>query len=471
MLLLSVCTIFDLYILESMKNKVLSKENGVIAKVVKWAVDLWKYCSHGVWADTRTNLFVRIIKTVNLSVSSFLNTDLQSRAAALTYRTVLAIVPALAMVFAIARGFGFQNLLQSRLFGYFPQQSELLKTAFSFVDSYLSQASEGLFVGIGIVFLMWTLISLLGGVEDSFNVVWGIKKSRSIWRKMTDYTAIFLILPVLFICSTGLSIFMSETLQNAITFRFLSPIFPVLLDIASVVLTWLFFAGMYMLIPNTKVKFSNAMVAGFVSGTAFLVVQWLFVSGQLYVSKYNAIYGSFSFLPLMLLWLYFVWIICLSGAVLCYSSQNIFRFSYFNDIKDISPAYRRKMTVALMGVVARQMYEQRRALTQEDLSQKYGIPIRLVTEIVNELVEAGLVSRVLLDEKREILGLQPAVDVHQLTLGMMIRRLDQYGASGFVDEFDNRFPDVFKVEEGVTEQMCRTADEVKLIDLKLKLEE
>ena len=281
MLLLSVCTIFDLYILESMKNKVLSKENGVIAKVVKWAVDLWKYCSHGVWADTRTNLFVRIIKTVNLSVSSFLNTDLQSRAAALTYRTVLAIVPALAMVFAIARGFGFQNLLQSRLFGYFPQQSELLKTAFSFVDSYLSQASEGLFVGIGIVFLMWTLISLLGGVEDSFNVVWGIKKSRSIWRKMTDYTAIFLILPVLFICSTGLSIFMSETLQNAITFRFLSPIFPVLLDIASVVLTWLFFAGMYMLIPNTKVKFSNAMVAGFVSGTAFLVVQWLFVSGQL----------------------------------------------------------------------------------------------------------------------------------------------------------------------------------------------
>ena len=87
------------------------------------------------------------------------------------------------------------------------------------------------------------------------------------------------------------------------------------------------------------------------------------------------------------------------------------------------------------------------------------------------MVEAGLVSRVLLDEKREIFGLQPAVDVHQLTLGMMIRRLDQYGASGFVDEFDNRFPDVFKVEEGITEQMCRTADEIKLIDLNLKLEE
>jgi len=448
-----------------------SIKNGIVAKLAKLVVDQWKYCSHGVWADTRTNLLVRLVKTINLSVSSFLNTDLQSRAAALTYRTVLAIVPALAMIFAIARGFGFQNLLQSRLFSYFPQQSDLLKTAFGFVDSYLSQASEGLFVGIGIVFLLWTLISLLGGVEESFNVVWGIKKGRSMWRKVTDYTAIFLILPILFICSSGLSIFMSETLQNAITFKFLSPIYPVLLDIARVVLTWLFFAGMYALIPNTRVNFGNAMVAGVVSGTAFLIVQWLFVSGQLYVSKYNAIYGSFSFLPLMLLWIYFVWIICLSGAVLCYSSQNIVRFSFFNDIKEISPAYRRKMSIALMSIVARQMYEQRRALTQEDLSRKYNIPIRLVAEIVNELVEAGLVSRVLIDEKRETFGLQPAVDVHQLTLGMMIRRLDAYGTSGFVDDFDERFPELIKVEEHVTEEMCRNADEIKLIDLEVKLVE
>lgn len=469
MLLLSVCTIFDLYILIDMKKSAESIKNGVIGKIVKWTVGLWKYCSHGVWADTRGNLLVRLVKTINLSVSSFLNTDLQSRAAALTYRTVLAIVPALAMIFAIARGFGFQNLLQSRLFSYFPQQSDLLKTAFGFVDSYLSQASEGLFVGIGIVFLMWSLISLLGGVEESFNVVWGIRKSRSMWRKITDYTAIFLILPIIFICSTGLSIFMSETLQNAITFRFLSPIFPVMLDIASVVLTWLFFAGMYMLIPNTKVKFGNAMVAGVVSGTAFLIVQWLFVSGQLYVSEYNAIYGSFSFLPLMLLWIYFVWIICLSGAVLCYSSQNIVRFSFFNDIREISPAYRRKMSIALMGIVARQMYEQRRALTQEELSHKYNIPIRLVAEIVNELVEAGLVSRVLIDEKHETFGLQPAVDVHQLTLGMMMRRLDQYGTSGFVDEFDERFPELIQTEEQVTENMCRNADEIKLIDLNVNL--
>lgn len=445
-------------------------DNGVVAKLSALVKRAWVYCSHGVWSDTRKNLWVRIIQTLNLSVSSFLNTDLQSRAAAMTYRTVLAIVPALALVFAIARGFGFQNLLQTRLFSYFPQQSELLKTAFGFVDSYLSQASEGIFLGVGIVFLLWTLVSLIGSVEESFNVVWGIKKGRSMWRKMTDYTAIILILPILMICSMGLSIFMSETLQSIMTFQFLSPIFPVLLDIASVVLTWLFFAGMYALIPNTKVKFKHAMIAGIVSGSAFMIVQWLFVSGQLYVSKYNAIYGSFSFLPLMLLWLYFVWIICLSGAVLCYSSQNIFHFSFFNVIKDISPNYRRKIVIVLMGLIARQMYEQRPPLTMSDLSKKYDMPIRLVSELVNELVEAGLVSRVLIDGEDDECGLQPAVDVHQLTLGMMMRRLDRYGSSGFVTDFDTRFPHVFKVEDEVTEKMCSNADEIKLIDLDLKLE-
>lgn len=441
----------------------------LFASITTFIKSFWKYCNGGVWSDTRKNVWVSLIKTINLSVNSYLNTDLQSRAAALTYRTILAIVPALALVFAIARGFGFQNLLQSQIFDFFPSHNEFIKTAFQFVDSYLAHASEGIFVGIGIVFLLWTLISLVSNVEESFNIVWGIKKGRSMWRKVTDYTAIFMILPILFICASGLSIFMSETLQNAITFRFLSPVFPVLLDIASIVLTWLFFAGMYSLIPNTKVRFGNAMVAGIISGSAFLIVQWLFVSGQLYVSKYNAIYGSFSFLPLLLMWIYFVWVICLSGAVLCYSSQNIFRFSFFNDIKDISPNYKRKIAITVMAIIAKRFHENKELLQLNDLSVKYDIPIRLVTEIVNELVEANMISRVVIDGKDDEYGLQPAVDVHQLTLGMMLKTLDGYGSSCFIKEFDERFPAIFKVEDSITEEMCNNAEKIKLIDIDIKI--
>ncbi|MDE6394078.1 MAG: YihY/virulence factor BrkB family protein, partial [Duncaniella sp.] len=278
-------------------------------RLSKRAIDWWTYCSEGVWEDHRDILKVNIVKTANLTVRTFLSSDLQSKACAMTYRTLLAIVPALALVFAIGRGFGFQNMLESQLYNSFPSQRKALEVAFSFVDSCLAQASEGIFVGVGLVFLLWTILSLLDSVEETFNQVWGVSIDRSFFRKVTDYLAICIILPILMICSGGLQIFMSTAIQKLLPFDFMTPVIEVMLDFASYVLAWLFFAGAYMLIPNTKVKFGSAITAGILAGTAFQVLQWLFVTGQIYVSKYNAIYGSFSFLPLMLIWMQLSWLI------------------------------------------------------------------------------------------------------------------------------------------------------------------
>lgn len=132
-----------------------------------------EYCISGVWDDTKSEWPVKAVKVINLSIRSFLDRDLQMRSCALTYNTVLAIVPALAMLFAIARGFGFQNLMQSELFRYFPAQRQALETALTYVDNYLAQASQGVFIGIGFIFLLWTLWSLMSNVEDTFNHVWG----------------------------------------------------------------------------------------------------------------------------------------------------------------------------------------------------------------------------------------------------------------------------------------------------------
>ncbi len=440
-------------------------DGSLLMRLKAWCGRVWEYCCRGVWADTRRDWRIGLIKTLNLSVSSFLNADLQSRAAALTYRTLLAIVPALALVFAICRGFGFHNLLQSQLFSHFPSQREAFEQAFDFVDSYLAHASEGVFVGIGIVFLLWTLISLVGNVEESFNVVWGVKKGRSLWRKVTDYTAIFLILPVLMICASGLSIFMSSTLQDAITFEFLSPVYPVLLDIATYVLTWLFFAGLYMLVPNTKVKFKNAFVSGVISGTAFLLLQWLFVSGQMYVAKYNAIYGSFSFLPLLLIWLQFVWVICLSGAVICYSSQNIFRFSFSSEIKNISVDYRRKVTVAIMAIIVKRFVAHRSPMKVADFVRDYDMPTRLVGDIIEELIDAKFLSRVIDEENEGELAVQPAMDVSGLTVGHLLRTLDDYGDSRFIPFFENRFASVSRIVDEVTEKMFVVASDTLVTDI------
>lgn len=420
-------------------NEDTPKKGGFVMRLVDRVVGWYDYLVDGVWNETRRSAGVDLIKTLSLSVRSFLNSDLQMRAGYLTYQTLLAIVPALALVFAIGRGFGFQNLLQTQLFDSFPGQHKALETAFKFVDSYLAQSSEGVFVGVGILFLMWTLISLISNVEACFNTIWGIKQGRSIWRKLTDYTAIMLVLPVLMICSSGITVFMSTTLEALLPFDFMSPVLKLLFDFLSLVLLWLFFAGSYMLIPNTKVKFKNAFVAGMMAGTAYMILQWLFLSGQLYVTRYNAIYGSFAFLPLLLIWLQLVWLITLSGGVLCFSSQNIFEFSFSNEVGRISENYKWKLTLAVMTIAVDRFLEERPPLTPHQMAVEFGLPITLVNDASHKLERAGLLQKVVVAGADDEFAISPAIDPNKITVGEVMERTGAEGSANFIPDFDSRF--------------------------------
>ncbi len=417
-------------------------KKGFIVRTLDWIRNAIRFMSVGVWEKPDTYWYIRVAKVISLSVTSFLNKTLQSQAAALTYSTILAIVPALALVFAISRGFGFQNLLQTQLFNYFPAQREALETAFTFVDSYLNQASEGIFVGVGIVFLLWTLISLLTSIEQSFNFIWGVKQGRSMWRKLTDYTAIILLLPILMICASGINVFMSSTLQEKLPFEFISPFFSSMLDFASLVLTCLFFAGLYVLLPNTRVTFRNAILAGILAGVSFTILQWLFVSGTLYVSRYNAIYGSFAFLPLLLLWLQLVWIITLAGAVLCYSSQNISYFNFSNQVKEISAYYRFRVGLAIMTIIVQHFQEKKGPVLVEEFAREFNIPPMLVSASLIHLEEAGLVNKVLVDPKREIFGFAPSIPITEISIGLVAEKLINRGNKDFLTDFDHRFTEL-----------------------------
>ena len=435
--------------------------------ITAWVIRQWKYCSGGVWNDTGRGWRTTTVKTLNLSVRSFLDGDLQTQACAMTYRTLLAIVPALALLFAIGRGFGFQNLLQDELYSYFPAQHEVIHQCLGFVDSYLSQASEGVFVGVGLVFLLWTLISLLGNVEDVFNTIWGVKQGRSIWRKITDYTSMLLILPVLMICSGGLSVLISTTLDSIFHFSFMTPIISMILDGASWLLTFLFFTAAYMLIPNAKVKFKNAFIAGVFAGIGFRLLQWIFVTGQMYVAKYNAIYGSFSFLPLMLIWMQLAWVVTMAGMVICYSSQNIFQFSFNSEINAISIAYKEKVSIAVASVVVRRFVKGLKPVTMHEFTLDYGLPARLISDILIRLELAGIVSRVVLDEKKEEFGFQPGMPTEDISVGLVRKSLRNLGRKDFIPNFAANFPGVEGVFKELHNAMQQTAENMLLRDIEI----
>lgn len=415
------------------------------------------YISGGIWSDPRRNWKINILRTLNLSVTSFLNRDIQSQACAMTYRTLLAIVPALALLVAIGRGFGMQNVLQDELFKLFPAQKMAIQYAMNFVDSYMTTASEGIFVGVGIVFLLYTLISLLGNVEDTFNYIWGQKSGRSIWRKISDYTAMLLILPILMLCASGLSILLSSTLNKLFDFEFMTPVISVILEGAQWLMTILFFTAVYMLIPNTHVKFKNALVSGTIAGIAFLVLQWLFVTGTLYVTRYNAIYGSFAFLPLLLLWMQLVWVICLAGAVICYSSQNVFAFSLDRESSSISRRYSDKVTVAIVAVITRRFKTRQKPATARDFMNLYEFPARLVTDITDRLCAAGICNRVLIPGEKDTYGFQLAVDPDGFTVAALLEELYHYGSKGFVADFDSNFKSVDGIFDNIDKAITAAA--------------
>jgi membrane protein len=443
-----------------------TKESG-IGRFTGRVMSAWQYVSAGVWSDPRRNWWIKILRTLNLSVQSFLNRDIQSQACAMTYRTMLAVVPALALLLAIGRGFGFQDMLQEELYKLLPAQRQAIGYLLNFVDSYLSQASEGLFVGIGIVFLIYTLISLLGNVEDTFNLIWGQKESRSIWRKISDYTAMLLILPVLMICMSGINLLLSSTLNSIFDFSFMTPVISWILEAASWLMTWLFFTAIYALVPYAKVKFVNAFVSGAIAGTGFLVLQWLFVTGTLYVARYNAIYGSFAFLPLLLLWLQLVWVIVLAGAVICYSSQNVFAFNLDNQVSNISSDYRSKVTIAIAAVFVHRFIKRSGPATARDLMELYDLPARLVTDLTDKLCRAGVLSRVMMEGRKDETGYQLAVEPSTMTVGSLFRIVYGLGATDFIPDFDKNFPGVNAAYARIEQQLRNLSDSIPLSQLEI----
>ena len=441
------------------------RKSTFIGKLVAKSKDCFEFVSSGIWRSDSNSIFIKILKTLNLSVRSFFNSNLQQKSQALTYNTVLAIVPAFALLFAIGRGFGFQNLLQDGLYNYFPAQKQAISTALSFVDSYLSEASKGIFVGIGIVLLLWTMISLLSSIESAFNNIWGLKRDRSLYRKITDYTSICLMIPILMVCSSGISIYMSTAAQNGfgLGLKFLSPIVNIVLDASRFILCCVAFTLSFLLIPNTKVKFKYAAISGFICGISFQILQLLFVNGQIYVSKYNAIYGSFAFLPLLLIWLQFSWLILLFGCLLTYSAQNIFRFNFTDDISDISENYMTDLTIVITAIIIHRFENKERPLTLAELSQTYNLPIRLADIITGRLKDAGILYYVVMG--KDEIGLAPAVDNDKFSVGELMRLMDAEGKTDFIPHFNDVYGPVLDEIEKIRETSYGSADQILVRDL------
>jgi len=436
---------------------------------LNWAIhfvtyDIWRITENEV--SGLKEIYINAIKTMILAIRGFQNENLQTRASALTYNTLLAIVPLLAVLLGIAKGFGFQNTVRDALLDYFPGHQMELDKAFEFVESYLAQAQGGVIIGIGLILLLYTVISLISSIEDTFNDIWQINKSRPWFRKISDYLALFVILPILMTSSSGIAIFVS-TLQNSFLqhYVFLTPIVELCLHITPYVFTSLAFAGLYIALPNTKVKVINGLIAGIIAGCAFQFFQLVYISGQIWVSKYNAIYGSFAALPLLLLWLQLSWLICLFGAELSYASQNVKKFSFERDSKNISRRYKDFLTLLIASLIIKRFAKGEKPYTADELSDSYRIPIRVTTQILYMLTELKIITEVVVGNDDRVIHYQPAMDINQISVSLLFEKIDQFGSENFKIDTKGVFNKEWKTLLKTREEMVRSNEHVLLKDL------
>jgi len=428
--------------------------------------DIWRITEHEMTSGLKRS-YIFIAKTVILAVRGFQRESLQTRASALTYSTLLAIVPLLAVIVGIAGGFGMKDTVRQSLYDYLPGQHDALDQAFGFADNYLSMAQGGLFIGIGVILLLYTVISLISTVESTFNDIWQIKKDRSWHRKIIDYLAFIIILPAMITVSSGLSLLLSTFKTEFLReYVFMTPVANTLLTLAPFILTILFFTVLYILVPNTKVRFLNALAAGIITGCAFQLFQFIYISGQIWISKYNAIYGSFAALPLLLLWLQVSWMFILLGAEIAYASQNVRKFSFERDSKNISRRYKDFLAVLIMSLIVKRFeIPEAKPYTADELSDNNRIPIRLTTDILYLLTELHIITEVRAGEDERIVHYQPAMDINKLTLGYLFQKIDEYGSENFKIDSAGVFSDEWKALTDTRRVMFDYSNNILLKDI------
>ena len=373
-------------------------------------------------------MFRKVYDFIRLLISELTAKRVFDSAAALTYSTILAIVPIMAVVFAVARGFGYSKYIETWFRDMLTSQPQAAEIIIGFVNSYLVHTKSGIILGLGLVFMLWTVLMLVNNIEKTFNDIWQVKKPRSLFRTFTDYIAMLFLVPIIIVVMAGISIFMATIADNLDQYVVISSVAHFLIDLSPYILLSAAFFALYVFMPNTKVHLRSAILPAILAGTAMQWLQFFYIHSQIWVSSYNAIYGSFAALPLFMLWVQFSWIICLVGAELTYTMQNLEESAFMSDAKSMSHRYRMMLSALLLSLICKRFAEGRKPYTALELKLETNIPIRVTSELLYDMTQAHLILETYTtDEKGDDPVYLPAESLDNLSVGTMIDRLESQG--------------------------------------------
>lgn len=369
------------------------------------------------------SFFRRCFRVLMDTARGFIDDDCYAKASALTFYSLLSIVPVLAVLFGIAKGFGFEKALEFELNQQFSEHGEFVEKLIEYAYAWLQTVKGGLIAGIGTITLLWTVFGLLSSIESVLNAIWKTRNARTYGRKISDYLAAMLIAPLFLVTSSSINVFIStqitQTAQNYVLVEAVSPVLLFLLKLFPFFLSWVLFTFIYLFMPNTKVYLRSALIAGMTAGTAFQLWQWLYIKFQIGVASYGAIYGSFAALPLFLIWLQVSWMILLAGAEMAFEIEN----DLFIPTRKLEPLSSKAIALMIAYRCVEAFVKGETPLTDRALSHELGMSLNHLQLILEALQSDRILSAILFHDKT--IGYQPARAVDTITMSKVCDAIEK----------------------------------------------
>ena len=368
------------------------------------------------------------------------------RAAALTFTTILSIVPFLAVAFSISKGFGLQNTDKMRewVLAMTAGRPEVADKIIEYIDRTNVQALGW----VGVATLLFTVFSLVGTIEKAFNTIWGVKKGRSAWRKVTDFFPVIVFGPLILLIASSFNVTLQQQqiVTTLLSVEAIGVLEAAFLKLTPYLLIMAAFALMYGFIPHARVKIGAAALGGAVGGILWQLAQWGYITWQIGAAKYNAIYGSFAQLPVLLIWIYISWTIVLLGSEVSYAWQNINSFVKQRFFGHATPVERQKLATLMMIVLAKRFKDGKRLPSVEELSDAFMAPTGLISELFTLLSKAGYIVQT---DAEDCESYAPAKTLDDVRVVDIVKAINSEGLSREHDDFSQKFAFVDTLFESI----------------------
>lgn len=404
---------------------------------VKWIIQTYNSIRTDIWKTPMDRLsgniayWIRQVRIIYMVFKGIRRDNIYIKASALTYFTILSVIPLIALAFGIAKGFGLQDELRAQIIMQFHNQEQVMAWILDFANNMLEEASGGWIAGVGIALLFYTVGQLLNYVETTINSIWRVDETRVWYRKMTDYLAIIIMVPVIFVASSSVTVLANTKLNDLLgqseMLEVFKPVVSFLVQLIPFILLCILATAAFLVMPNTRVKIRPAIIAGLITGIALQVLQILYVQSQLGITKLGTLYGSFAAVPLLMIWAQVTWVALLMGAQLSYYIQNITRYEFEFDVQTVSPKQKKRLSLLVMHCLTDDFIKGIKPRAPEEISHDLSLPVRTVHDCLDQLRDSELVTE-LWDETDDRYVYQPATDINRMTLSFVLDKMDNSGS-------------------------------------------